>query len=424
MNSTGRTTALAPKRMLRALHHRNYRLFFAGQGVSLVGTWMQRIAMGWLVYRLSHSAFMLGMVGFTGQLPIFLLSPVAGVLADRLDRHRVLLATQSLAMLQALVLAILVLTGHVQIWHIVVLAIFLGFVDAFDMPIRQAFLVDIVERQEDLGNAIALNSSIVNSARLLGPSVAGLLIAYMGEGMCFLLNAASYVAVLYSLLAMRLGRSNAAPTGTPLVKELKEGFSYAFGFPPIRSILILISMVSFFGMPLTVLMPVFARDILRGDSHTLGFLMGASGMGALFGSACLASRKTILGLEKWNAVASGVFGLGLILFSQSRSLWLSLFLSLATGLGMLIQNASGNTLLQSIVDEDKRGRVMSLYATAFRGVVPFGSLVGGILASRIGAPNTLMIGGILCSMAALLFARALPSFRSMTSPIYRTKGIA
>jgi MFS family permease len=411
------------KRMVRALRHRNYRLFFAGQGISLIGTWMQRIAMGWLVYRLTHSAFLLGLVGFTGQIPVFLLTPFAGVLADRLNRHRMLVVTQILAMIQALALALLILTGTIAVWHIVSLSIFLGFVDAFDMPVRQSFLVEMIENREDLGNAIALNSSIVNSARLIGPSIAGILIAYVGEGVCFLLNAVSYLAVIASLLAMKIVSRRIETPKTDIFQGVKEGFSYAFGFSPIRSVLLLISLVSLLGMPLTVLMPVFAGDILHGDSHTLGFLMGASGTGALVGAIYLASRRTILGLEKWTALACGIFGVGLIVFSQSRNFWFSLLLMLITGFGMLVQMASANTLLQAVVEEDKRGRVMSLYTMAFRGMVPFGSLLGGSLASKIGAPNTVLIGGASCVLGALLFARTLPSMTKMVRSVYAKKGI-
>jgi MFS family permease len=411
------------KRMVRALRHRNYRLFFAGQSISLIGTWMQRIAMGWLVYRLTHSAFLLGLVGFTGQIPVFLLTPFAGVLADRLNRHRMLVVTQILAMIQALALALLILTGTIAVWHIVSLSIFLGFVDAFDMPVRQSFLVEMIENREDLGNAIALNSSIVNSARLIGPSIAGILIAYVGEGVCFLLNAVSYLAVIASLLAMKIVSRRIETPKTDIFQGVKEGFSYAFGFSPIRSVLLLISLVSLLGMPLTVLMPVFAGDILHGDSHTLGFLMGASGTGALVGAIYLASRRTILGLEKWTALACGIFGVGLIVFSQSRNFWFSLLLMLITGFGMLVQMASANTLLQAVVEEDKRGRVMSLYTMAFRGMVPFGSLLGGSLASKIGAPNTVLIGGASCVLGALLFARTLPSMTKMVRSVYAKKGI-
>jgi MFS family permease len=411
------------KGIVRALRHRNYRLFFAGQGISLIGTWMQRIAMGWLVYRLTNSAFVLGLVGFTGQIPIFLLTPFAGVLADRLNRHRMLVVTQTLAMIQAFVLALLILTGTIEVWHVVSLSVFLGLVDALDMPVRQAFLVEMIENREDLGNAIALNSSIVNSARLLGPSFAGILIAYVGEGVCFLLNAISYLAVIASLLAMKIVARGMETRKTDFLHSVKEGFSYAYGFSPIRSVLLLISLVSLLGMPVTVLMPIFARDILHGDSHTLGFLLGASGMGSLVGAAYLASRRNILGLEKWTVLASGIFGAGLIVFSLSRNFFLSLLLMFTTGFGMLVQMASGNTLLQAVVDEDKRGRVMSLYTMAFRGMVPFGSLLGGSLANRIGAPATVLIGGAACVLGALVFFRKLPLMTTMIRSAYEKKGL-
>lgn len=398
------------ERILPALRHRNYRLFFGGQSISLMGTWMQRIAMSWLVYRLTNSAFLLGLVGFAGQIPIFLLTPFAGVLADRLNRHRMLVVTQTLAMIQALTLAILVLTGTIAVWQIISLSIFLGFVDSFDMPTRQSFLVEMIEKREDLGNAIALNSSMVNGARLVGPSVAGILIASVGEGMCFLLNGISYLAVIMSLLAMKIRQREMETKRTYILQELGEGFSYAFGFMPIRSVLLLMTLVSLMGMSHTVLMPVFARDILHGDSHTLGFLMGASGVGALVGALHLAFRKSVAGLEQWNVVAAGIFGLGLMAFSLSRFFWVSLFFMLLSGFGMIVQHASTNTVLQTVVDEDKRGRVMSLYVMAFRGMAPFGSLLAGGLASKIGAPNTILVGGLSCILGSLLFAMNLPKW--------------
>lgn len=413
---------MSQKLILPALQYRNYRLFFGGQSISLIGTWMQRIAMSWLVYRLTSSAFWLGIVGFTGQIPVFLLTPFAGVLADRMNRQRILVVTQTLAMIQALILALLVLTGTIAVWHILSLSIFLGIVDAFDMPVRQSFMVEIVEKK-DLGNAIALNSSMVNSARLLGPSIAGMLIASMGEGMCFLLNGLSYLAVILSLLAMKITSKRTETPNTYVLHGLKEGFHYAFGFPPIRYVLLLIALVSLIGMPYTVLMPVFAKDILHGGPHTLGFLMGSSGVGALVGAIYLASRRTVLGLGKWISLAAGLFGIGLIAFSLSRILWFSLFLMLLTGFGMIVQMASSNTILQTVVDEDKRGRVMSFYAMAFRGMTPFGSLLAGGLASKIGAPNTLMVGGISCILGSLFFARKLPLLRQMVRPIYVRMGI-
>jgi MFS family permease len=410
--------------VMRALRHRNYRLFFAGQGTSLIGTWMQRIAMGWLVYKLTGSPFLLGLVGFAGQIPTFLFASFAGVFVDRWDRHRLLVVTQAMAMVQASVLAMLTLTGFVAIWHIFVLAIFLGFVNAFDTPTRQSFVIDMLEDKKDLGNAIALNSFMVNGARLVGPSLAGLAVAAFGEGICFLLNGLSFLAIIVSLLAMRIERLKVKKSAsTHPLKGLKEGYRYAFGFALIRYLLIMLALSSLMGMPYSVLMPVFARDILHGGPHTLGFLMGAAGIGALISAGYLASRKSILGLGKVIVFGSAVFGSGLILFSISRYLPLSLLFMLFTGFGMMTVLTSCNTILQTITDEDKRGRVMSLYTVAFMGMVPFGSLMGGTLATYIGAPATLAFGGICCIGASLFFAGKLPMLRREARPVYINRGI-
>jgi MFS family permease len=411
------------KLIFKALSHRNYRLFFGGQGISLIGTWMQQLAMSWLVYRMTQSAFLLGVVGFLGQIPAFLLSPFAGVLIDRWNRHRILVGTQSLAMIQAFILALLTLTGTIAIWHIIILALFLGFVNAFDMPTRQAFVVDMVETGEDLGNAIALNSFLFNGARLLGPSIGGILISVLGEGMCFLLNGISFIAVIAALLAMKMTKREIRSKSSHVLQGVKEGFTYAFGFPPIRFLLLLLGLVSLTGMPYTVLMPVFAKNILRGGPHTLGFLLGASGVGALVGAIYLASRKSVLGLGRLITIALNIFGIGLIAFSISRTLSLSLLFLGFTGFGMMVQMASTNTVLQTIVEEDKRGRVMSLYTMAFMGMVPFGSLLAGSLASKIGAPGTIMISGVACILGSILFARKLPLLRELVRPIYIEKEI-
>jgi MFS family permease len=409
--------------IIRALQHRNFRLFFGGQGISLVGTWMQRVALGWLVYRLTNSPFLLGFVGFAGQIPIFLLAPLAGVLADRWNRQRILILTQAVAMIQALVLSLLVLTETVLIWHIILLSVLLGIINAFDMPTRQSFMVEMVEEKEDLANAIALNSSMVNSARLLGPSIAGILVATVGEGICFLINGISYLAVIGALLAMRIVPKNLKPQSSRVWYGLKEGFTYASAFSPIRAVLLLLGLVSLMGMPYIVLMPVFAKDILHGGPHALGFLMGASGLGALVGAFYLATRRTVLGLGRLIALAASIFGLGLIAFSFSRLLWLSLPVMLLTGFGQMVQMASSNTVLQTIVDDDKRGRIMSFYTMAFIGMAPFGSLFAGSLASSIGAPHTLLIGGITCLMGSALFAHRLPALRKIVRPIYVRMGI-
>ncbi|MCX5799964.1 MAG: MFS transporter [Candidatus Eisenbacteria bacterium] len=410
--------------VFRALRYRNYRLFFGGQGISLIGTWMQRIALSWLVYRLTNSALLLGVVGFAGQIPTFLLAPVAGVLADRWNCRRILVITQVLAMVQAFVLAVLVLTNAITVWEIVVLSIFLGLVNAFDMPARQTFVVEMVDRKkEDLGNAIALNSSLFNGARLVGPSVAGILIAVVGEGVCFLLNGLSYIAVIGSLLAMRVTPRKTEAKNTHVLRGLKDGFSYAFGFDPIRSIILLLALVSLMGMPYQILMPVFARQILHGGSNIFGFLVAASGAGALTGAFYLASRRQILRLGRTIPVAAGIFGVGLIGFSLSHFLWLSLALMLVTGFGMMVMMAASNTTLQTIVDDDKRGRVMSLYTMAFMGTVPFGSLWAGSMADKIGAPKTLLVSGLCCICGGLLFARKLPVLKALVHPIYAEKGI-
>jgi MFS family permease len=409
--------------LMRALKHRNYRLFFGGQTLSLIGTWMQQIAMSWLVYRITGSALLLGVVGFTGQIPTFLLAPVAGVLADRWNRRRLLLWTQTLSMLQAATLAALVLFGIVQVWHIIVLSLFIGMVNAFDIPARQSFLVEMIEKREDLGNAIALNSSMVNGTRLIGPSIAGVLIAALGEGICFLLNAVSYMAVIAALAAMRVKPKETQAHKKPILHELREGIHYAYNVMPIKAILLLLAVVSLMGMPYTVLLPVFAKDVLHGGANTFGFLMAAAGIGAFVSAILLASRKSVLGLGKIIPLAAGVFGLGVASFALSRSLWLSLFLLFLAGLGMMAQLASSNTILQTIVDDNKRGRVMSLFTMSFMGMTPFGSLLAGVLAGKIGVTNTLLLGGSTCFLGALIFASKLRMLRDRIRPIYEKMGI-
>lgn len=392
------------KLTLRAFQYRNYRLFFFGQGISLIGTWMQRIALSWLVYRLTDSAFLLGFVGFASQMPTFLLSPFAGVVADKSNKLRIMIITQALSMLQAFILAILVLTDKISIWQIIALGTFLGLVTAFDVPTRQSFVVQMVDRKEDLGNAIALNSFVFNSARLIGPSLAGVLVAAIGEGICFLLNAISYIAVIIALLVMKIKPKDKLEVNkSNVLQGLKEGFNYTFSYLEIRYTLLLLSSVSLFGMPYAVLMPIFAKDILHGDSHTLGFLMAGAGVGAILGALYMASRRDSNGLERIIPIATGTFGFGLIVFSLSHSFWLSLILISFSGAGMMVQMASCNTFIQTIVDDNKRGRVMSFYAMSFMGLAPFGSLLAGSMAKIIGAPNTLIMGGIVCLLIALIY---------------------
>ena len=411
------------KLIFRALRNRNYRLFFAGQSVSLVGTWMQMIAVSWLVYRLTNSAFLLGIVGFIGQIPAFLFTPVAGVLADRYNRRNMLVVTQTLALVQAGILAILIFTGAIRVWHIIVLSAMLGVINSFDLPVRQAFTVEMVENKEDLSNAIALNSSMVNAARLVGPSIAGVLIASVGEGMCFLANAVSYIPVIVSLLSMRVAMRAIRPRKLHIFQEVNEGFRYAFNFVPIKYILILLALVSLMGVPYQVLMPVFARDIFHGGPKTLGFLVATSGIGALAGALYLAARTSVVGLGRIIAMTAALFGLGIIAFSFSRVLWVSMIILLFSGFSMMVQMASSNTILQTIVDEDKRGRIMSFFALSFLGMAPFGSLLAGSLASRIGAPNTLLFGGVCCIFGALIFTSKLPLIRKQIRPVYMKKGI-
>lgn len=411
------------KSILRSLHYRNYRYFFYGQSISLMGTWIQRIAVPWLVYSLTNSVFLLGLVGFAGQIPTFLLAPLAGVLIDRWNRYIVLITTQILAMIQAFILAFLFFNKSIEVWQIIMLSMFLGCINAFDMPARQSFVIDMIEKKEDLGNAIALNSSMVNGARLIGPTIAGILISLTGEGICFLLNGISYIFVIVFLFMMIISPRKAKVQHTDFLKGLKEGFSYTFGFAPIRYIILLLALVSLMGMPYTVLIPVFAKNILHGGSHTFGFLMGASGIGALAGAIYLASRKNVRGLGKFIPLFAAVFGFGLITFSFSHIFWLSMILMLITGFGMLMQMTSSNTILQTIVDDDKRGRVMSFYLMAFMGTAPFGSLLAGFLASKVGAPNTLIIGGVACIIGAAFYARKLPELKKLVRPIYTRLGI-
>jgi len=407
----------------RALRHRNFRLFTAGQTLSLIGTWMQQVAVGWLVYRLTNSAFLLGLVAFVSQAPNFVLAPIAGVLADRHDKRRMVLVTQSIMMVQAIALAVLVLTGHVTVgWTIALMAV-QGVATGFDIPARQAFLVEMVGNRQDLPNAIALNSSMFNGARLVGPAIAGLVIAAAGEGICILINAVSYVAVLAALLAMRLPER--VPHGTigPMLAGLREGFRYAYGFRPMRSILVTVAFVSLVGVPFSVLLPVFATEVLGGGAETLGFLLAATGLGALAGALYLASRSTVRGLSKLIAMSAMLFGASLVGFALSRQLWLSLVCLVIAGFGMMAQMASSNTVLQTIVDDDKRGRIMSLYSMAFTGVSPIGSLLVGGAAGVVGAPVAILLSGVACLAASAVFVRQLPRLRASIRPVYMRLGI-
>jgi MFS family permease len=407
---------------LRALRHRNFQLFFSGQLISLIGTWMDSVAQAWLVYRLTGSSALLGLISFANQVPVFLISPFAGYVADRFNRQKIVIATQASSMCLALTLAWITLTNRVQIWEMFVLASLLGVVNAFDIPARQAFLVDMVGR-DDLMNAIALNSSMVNGARIVGPAVAGILVAAVGEGWCFLINGVSYLGVIAGLLMMRLpDRRRDAPrlAGTHPI----EGFRFVARTAPVRALLLLLGVVSFAGMPYAVLMPVFAESILHGGARGLGLLMGASGCGALAGALSLASRSGVRGLGRWVVVSASCFGVALTLFSLSRTFWLSALLLVPVGASMMVQMASSNTLIQAMVPDALRGRVMAVYSMMFMGMAPFGALWAGWVAERIGAPHTVVIGGVVCAGGAALFGLRLPSLRHEARQLIVAQGLA
>jgi MFS family permease len=407
----------------RALKHRNFKLFVAGQSISLIGTWMTRLATSWLVWRLTHSAILLGVVGFSGQILTFILAPFAGVLIERMDRRKLLVWTQAAAGLQSLALAWLTLANKITVHEIIALSALQGLINAFDMPGRQSFLVQMVERREDLGNAIALNSSMVNGARLIGPALAGLVIAGFGEGYCFLIDGLSYGAVILSLVMMRVKPLQIKRSAVTMFEQLKEGWAYVSTFRPIRTILLLFALLSLMGWPYAVLLPMFAAQVLHGGAHTLGFLTGASGVGALGSAVSLAVRKSVRGLTRMIQVAAGVFGLGLILFGLSHVLWLSMVLMLAVGFGMMQGLAASNTVIQTLVPEDKRSRVMSYYTMAFVGMAPFGSLLAGGMAHYLGAQHTVMITGACCLLGAVWFTFELPAVRKVMRPIYVEMGI-
>jgi len=395
---------------LRALRHRNYQLFFIGQLISLIGTWMDQVAESWLVYRLTGSALLLGTVAFAGQIPVFLLAPLGGTIADRHSRRNVLVITQSCQMVIALALAALTLTHVITVWEIMLLATFGGVVNAFDIPARQAFVVDMVSRQ-DLVNAIALNSSMFNGARVIGPAAAGIVVAAIGEGWCFFANGISFIAVIVCLLIMTIDRPRASIRGSPL-QNVMEGFKFVGGTGPIRALMLLLGLVSFTAMPYAVLMPLFADKLLHGGPKALGILMGCSGAGALCGAVTLAMRKSIKGLGRWVAVACSSFGVALILFSFSRTLWLSAVLLVPVGFFVMIQMASSNTLIQSMVPDHLRGRVMAVYSMMFMGMAPFGALSAGSIAHNIGAPWTVAIGGIISVIGGIFFGLRWPRLRS------------
>lgn len=410
--------------MVRALRYRNYRLFFLGQIVSLIGTWINQTATSWLVYRLTGNAWYLGLVAFASQFPAFILSSAAGIFVDRWNRHRILLATQTLSMVISVTLAALTLSAHITIPILLTLSVLQGLVNAFDMPCRQAFVVSVIEDKADLSNAIALNSSMFNGARLIGPSIAAAVIAATNEGWCFVVDAVSFLAVLLALLNMRIApAAGPARVHASVFQQFKEGWSYAFGFGPIRAILALLAISSLVGVPYQVLMPIVAGDVLHGGPKTYGLLMTGSGAGALIGAAWLASQSSAVGLARMIPIAAASFGVGLLGFAASRQVWLSLVCMLFAGFGLMVQAACSNTVLQTIVPDDKRGRVMSFFLMSYLGAAPIGSLIAGALSGRIGAPWTLALGGASCLGGALWFAGGLKSFQATIRPIYVDLGL-
>ena len=407
----------------RALRHRNFQLFFAGQSISVIGTWMTRLATSWLVYRMTHSALLLGVVSFSGQIVSFLLGPFAGVWVERWERRKMLVWTQFGGAVQSLALAVLTLMHKITLWEVVALTAMQGVINAFDMPGRQSFLVQMVEDKQDLSNAIAINSSMANGARLIGPAIAGLVVARFGEGWCFLVDGVSYFAVIASLLLMRIAPLNARRVKASMLVQMREGWDYVRGFQPVRTILMLFAVVSLMGYSWSVLLPVFAAQVLHGGAHTLGWLSAAGGVGALISGTSLALRKSVLGLTRMVQVSVVLLGVALILFGLSHVLWLSVLLMVLVGFGMLQAASASNTIIQSLVTEDKRARVLSYYTMAFFGAAPFGSLLAGVLAHLFGAPHTVMFTGACCLAGAAWFTVKLPGVRASMRPIYEATGL-
>lgn len=407
----------------RALGHRNFKLYFFGQSISVIGTWMTRLATTWLVYHMTHSALLLGVVSFSGQIVAFILGPFAGVIVERLNRQKLLVWTQILAAIQSLALAVLALTHVITLWEVIALSAFQGMINSLDMPGRQSFLVHMLEDRRDLGNAIAINSSMVNGARLIGPAIAGFVIAAVGEGWCFFIDGLSYIAVIASLLLMKVRPHDVPETKATMLEQMREGWDYVRGFAPIRTILILFSLISFMGYPYAVLMPVFASDILHGGPTTLGWLMGATGVGALISALSLAVRKTVVGLTRMIQVAAAMLGTGLILFGFSTQLWLSMTLMVFVGFGLMQTASASNTVIQSLVTEDKRARVMSYYTMAFFGAAPIGSLLAGTLAHTFGAPTTVIITGACSLLGFAWFTTQLPKVNEESRIVYQKQGL-
>lgn len=420
MNSVVSAPGKSPfAHIARSLQHRNYQLYFSGQLVSLIGTWMQQLALSWLTYRLTSSPLLLGAVAFATTAPSFFVGPFAGVLSDRVNRHKLLIGTQVAAMVLALVLAALTFFGHIQLWHIIVLGILTGFVNAVDMPTRQAFVTDLVVDKNDLPNAIALNSSLINLTRLIGPAIAGGVIATLGEGVCFLVNGVSYIAVIAALAAMKFEPRPAAPRKSGgVIEHMKEGFTYAFQSAPIRTLLIISAVTSISAMPLSTLMPALVKQTYHGGADVLGWLMSASAVGSLVGTVLLASRTGMRGIGQWLCAAMVLFSAGLMTFAFTTNLYAAMFLIAIIGLGMMFQLSATNTILQTLVEEDKRGRVMSIYTMCFMGMMPLGSLIAGAAASTVGVPVTLFSSGFICLMLSAWLYGSLPTLSAAARPVF------
>lgn len=397
---------------LRAFRHRNFRLFYAGQAISLIGTWIQQIALSWLVYRTTGSGFLLGLVTFCSQIPMLIFVPLAGLLSDRYDRRKLMIAAYALAAAQALTLAVLTLTGAIRMWQILLLGFLYGVIMALETPARQSLISQMVNARDDLPNAIALNSVLMNGGRLIGPSIAGLLLVFISEGWCFLINAASFTAIIASAIMMRLPHRKAAGAHRSLSHDLAVAARYAWQTRPIRLFLLLVALISLTASPYTVLMPIFARDVFGGDAHTLGFLVGSAGLGAVIGTAFLTTRPNVFELGKLVPFTSATAGVALMLVGLSKIYWLSLVFMACLGFGIIVTAASVNMMLQTMVDEDKRGRIISFYAMAFLGMAPIGGLIAGSLAGRLGAPATAMIDGTCCLLGALALMRGLPAIQA------------
>lgn len=413
----------AMKSIFSSLHSRNYRLYFVGQSISLIGTWMQNIALSWLVYRLTGSVFLLGLVGFTSQIPTFILLPFTGVITDRFNRLRIMKVTQLFFLLHALTMALLVLFNLIEVWQIVALSVVFGIITSFDAPARQSLVIDLIDDPKDLGNAIALNSAVFNGGRLIGPAIAGVTIALVGEGICFLLNAASFVAVIMALMMIRIPVREEHIHPSNFKNSFMEGFQYTFHSMPIRTLITILAILSLIGLPFIVLLPAYAKEVLHGSSDTLGYLMSGLGAGALTGALYMASRKTVIGLGRLISVSVAVLGLTIALASASPNMYFSLIVFFFGGLSMVLSLSSINTMLQTIADENKRGRVMSFYAMALMGATPFGNLLAGTLASGVGINFALLISGTVTILSGVWFGMKLKSLRRYVRPIYVNKGI-